>query len=758
MATISINGENVQIPDFAMEATLQRVANATGMSQGILTSIMRGNKISAAGLQKMESHLSSIKTETKQGNQEQKVSNRKTEAQVKAEAKARRQEYAKLGAGISQGFNALAKGNTSLTATLGPALTGFSSAGKALSETFGDKGVGKFIGGLTSAFTKAAAAGGGFALGIADTFAQEAKKMAQISGGGLYGNMLDLRTAAGDAGLYLRDLTNALEQSSRSVSVLGGSVDGGMKRFTDLSSSFAGVTRPFGDFGFAVAELNSVMLEEIEIMQRMGMSQEQVNRQLQGTNEGLGRMLYETTAMANLTGADRREMIRARMAERRSAVGGLRFAGMDADEQARAMNSANVVQAMLGDELGPRLTEIANAAAQSGMSMEVALKQMAPELVQAGQLMQQQGGPAFADIMRAYIANDVGAISGMGDQMQSLMGNQNFIQQMTQLVVGGSSAAGGANTVLSSIQQLNQSMQALRGQDLNNLQLQNLSQAEALGTRDRDLQKFISQLLTKMANTEIMGFTPGDAEATNAFAQSIIERLGTTMGLGEGNLAEGFDAAEVTAAVAFLVAQQSMMGGGDGDGGGDSFSFFGGGDIGDGKGKGKGKASPGKTDKWWKNLARKVAGGTALSVIARGAGTLAVTLGSMVMGTFSLPVILGALGVAAVGTAGYFGYKALTGDEAPEEKTKIETANKQALQSVNAIKRSSLGSIMAGFDPANGEADLMTRLGVIMEKAGTATVAELKQIQLNTFIANGKLQQSLDADEKFYRDQALQQG
>ena len=65
---------------------------------------------------------------------------------------------------------------------------------------------------------------------------------------------------------------------------------------------------------------------------------------------------------------------------------------------------------------------------------------------------------------------------------------------------------------------------------------------------------------------------------------------------------------------------------------------------------------------------------------------------------------------------------------------------------------------MAGFDPANGEADLMTRLGVIMEKAGTATVAELKQIQLNTFIANGKLQQSLDADEKFYRDQALQQG
>tara|TARA_B100000965_G_scaffold181903_1_gene151823 strand:- start:698 stop:2542 length:1845 start_codon:yes stop_codon:yes gene_type:complete len=610
--------------------------------------------------------------------------------------------------------------------------------------------------GLTGALTKAAAAGGGFALGIADEFAAQAKQMAQISGGGLFGNMLELRTAAGEAGIFLKDLTNALEQSSRSVTTLGGSVDGGMKRFTELSQSFAGATRPFGDFGFSVAELNSVMLQEIEIMQRMGMSQERVNRSLENTNEGLGRMLYETTAMAQLTGADRREMIRARMAERQSAVGGLRFMNMSADEQARAMNSANVVQAMLGDELGPRLTEIANAAEQSGMSMEVALRQMAPELLQAGQLMQSAGGPALADIMRAYINNDIQGIAGMGDQMQSIMSSPAFVQQMTQLVVGGSSAAGGANTVLSSLQQLNQSLQNLRGQDLNNLQLQNLGQATALGTRDRDLQAFISQLLTKMANTDILGFKPGDAEATNAFAQSIISKLSGTMGLG-GDLSQGFNAAEVTAAVAFLVAQQTYAAGGDDDGGGDiNFGAIGGGD---GKGKGKGKtprpAGKSAMNRFWTKLGGMVAGGLGLRMALQGAGTIALSLGGAAMGLISMPVLLGALAVAAVGTAGYFGYKALTGDETPEEKKEIEQNNQKTIASVNAIRRTSLGRIMAGFDPAAGEGDLLTRLGVIMEKSGEQTVAALQTIRDNTMINNSLTRQSLDADEKFYREQRL---
>jgi len=756
MATININGENVIIPDFAMEATLQKIATATGMSQQILTSMMRGNTISASGLKKMGEHLSKIEKDTTADLKETKTGNEDAKKEAAQARKQRRDAFNKVGQDFKTGFTALASGNTSLSATLGPALTGFSRVGTMLSETFGSTGIGRFMSGLTGALTKAAAAGGGFALGIADEFAAQAKQMAQISGGGLFGNMLELRTAAGEAGIFLKDLTNALEQSSRSVTTLGGSVDGGMKRFTELSQSFAGATRPFGDFGFSVAELNSVMLQEIEIMQRMGMSQERVNRSLENTNEGLGRMLYETTAMAQLTGADRREMIRARMAERQSAVGGLRFMNMSADEQARAMNSANVVQAMLGDELGPRLTEIANAAEQSGMSMEVALRQMAPELLQAGQLMQSAGGPALADIMRAYINNDIQGIAGMGDQMQSIMSSPAFVQQMTQLVVGGSSAAGGANTVLSSLQQLNQSLQNLRGQDLNNLQLQNLGQATALGTRDRDLQAFISQLLTKMANTDILGFKPGDAEATNAFAQSIISKLSGTMGLG-GDLSQGFNAAEVTAAVAFLVAQQTYAAGGDDDGGGDiNFGAIGGGD---GKGKGKGKtprpAGKSAMNRFWTKLGGMVAGGLGLRMALQGAGTIALSLGGAAMGLISMPVLLGALAVAAVGTAGYFGYKALTGDETPEEKKEIEQNNQKTIASVNAIRRTSLGRIMAGFDPAAGEGDLLTRLGVIMEKSGEQTVAALQTIRDNTMINNSLTRQSLDADEKFYREQRL---
>ena len=762
MATITINGESVNIPDFAMEATLQRVATATGMSQGILTSIMRGNKISAAGLKNMEKHLTVIKQDTKTNNNDTKRGNKDAkEAAAKAAAQ-RKQAMDNMSQNLKQGFNALAKGNTSLQGTLGPMIQGVTAGAEGFAKMIPK--VGKYAEGAIGALTKATTATVGFALGVTDEFAAQAKAMTQITGGGLYDNMLSLRTSAGEAGLYLKDLTNALEQSSRSVATLGSDVDDGMRNFTKLSKEFALGTKQYGDFGFSVAELNSVMLQEIEIMQRMGLSQEEVNRRLKDTSGGLQMMLYETTAMAQLTGSDRREMIRARMAERTDALGGLYRAGLSTEEQTRLDNSANVVQAMLGDELGPQLTKIANFAMQSGMGMEAALElQGGQGMTAANAFLQSNAGVGLADIMRAYIAGDVGAIAGMGDQLQGIMGNQAGIRSLSAIAMADGGASGqGATTVLNSIMQLNQSMQRLRNQDLDNLQLdaQPGGQAEQLGTKDRNIQTLTSQLLTKLINTEVpgIGVKPGDTTEMAAFVNSFIDSTRGTLGL-DGDLGEGYDAAQVVAAMALFSAQQmasSQMNADPGSGGGGSIDYFA--EV-DKKGNKPGTNKPGFFKKSAKAVmgGLKTAGGLLFSFVggrmllsAAGAGIGAIAASSMA------PFIAAAVGVAALAGGAYLGYKALTGDETGPEKQEIIQANNQALTSINSIKRTNLGSIMEGFDPSNGQADLMVRLGVIMEKSGKESVLALKEIQNNTFFANGLKRQQLDEDKKFYVEMTSQ--
>ena len=750
IVNVDANGNlSTDIPDFAMETTLQRIAVDTGLSLVALKTMARGNTLDSKAMKESQKHIqqqleSANKTAQSQKQQDQ-INDAKdeklTKDQIAAQKKQADQQRRDAAAGIksiSSGFNALISGNNTLAGTIGPAVQGMGKIGEALGGAFNNP----LAGMLTKAVSKSAAAIGGFALGIADEFAEQARNMSQIAGGGLYTNMLEVRTAAGEAGLFLKDLTNALEQSSVSVGSLSSNVDEGLKAFSGLSKAFATGTAEFGDFGFSVEQLNSVMLQEIDIMQRMGMSQEQVNKSLQDTNGGLNRMLYETTAIANLTGADRREMLRARMAERADPVGGLRYLNMSDEERNQALNTANVVQAMFGDTIGPELIKIANAADQSNTSVEVMLSRMSPDMLAASQLMVGQGGPGFADIMRAYLSNDIGAIQGMGQAFQGMGTNQGFIEQMSRLATlsTNANASGGAGSILQSIMELNQRGTNLFGADIGGLTLDTTDAGMALN--QRRLREMASKMVTKLSNTELgigdYTFKPGDAGATSRVVEGAVNMLNSGMGL-DGDLSTGMSGTQVASAVAFMMAKEMASQDSEGGGGGgfglglDLFGF-------DGKdGKKPTSNKRGMLRKMWGNLwgglkwaGGLVVGGSGASMVIRGAGaTIAAISASSVA-----PFVAGAAALALGGYGLYKGYQWLnSGDDADpslseDQKNQKNIAN--AVVAVNKIRNANLGDIMAGIDPSKnmGQLDLLTRIGTISEKG------HQQQIELLQLIAD----------------------
>ena len=772
IVNVDANGNlSTDIPDFAMETTLQRIAVDTGLSLVALKTMARGNTLDSKAMKESQKHIqqqleSANKTAQSQKQQDQ-INDAKdeklTKDQINAQKKQAEQQRRDAAAGIksiSSGFNALISGNNTLAGTIGPAVQGMGKIGEALGGAFNNP----LAGMLTKAVSKSAAAIGGFALGIADEFAEQARNMSQIAGGGLYTNMLEVRTAAGEAGLFLKDLTNALEQSSVSVGSLSSNVDEGLKAFSGLSKAFATGTAEFGDFGFSVEQLNSVMLQEIDIMQRMGMSQEQVNKSLQDTNGGLNRMLYETTAIANLTGADRREMLRARMAERADPVGGLRYLNMSDEERNQALNTANVVQAMFGDTIGPELIKIANAADQSNTSVEVMLSRMSPDMLAASQLMVGQGGPGFADIMRAYLSNDIGAIQGMGQAFQGMGTNQGFIEQMSRLATlsTNANASGGAGSILQSIMELNQRGTNLFGADIGGLTLDTTDAGMALN--QRRLREMASKMVTKLSNTELgigdYTFKPGDAGATSRVVEGAVNMLNSGMGL-DGDLSTGMSGTQVASAVAFMMAKEMASQDSEGGGGGgfglglDLFGF-------DGKdGKKPTSNKRGMLRKMWGNLwgglkwaGGLVVGGSGASMVIRGAGaTIAAISASSVA-----PFVAGAAALALGGYGLYKGYQWLnSGDDADpslseDQKNQKNIAN--AVVAVNKIRNANLGDIMAGIDPSKnmGQLDLLTRIGTISEKGFQQQIELLKLISDDVDMSRQHAFNHLSVKEKEMRE------
>ena len=388
---------------------------------------------------------------------------------------------------------------------------------------------------------------------------------------------------AGEAGLFLNDLTAAAKQSGVGIAQLGKNVDQGLIQFTNLSSSFREQTNAFGNYGLSVAELNELMLQEIDIMTSFGRSVNDVELSMKNTNGSLNTLLFETTALANLTGRNRRDMIRAQMDREMDEVGRLRFANMTEEERADARKSGNMMTAILGD-FGNSVAGIADTAAAMGVSVETAMGIQDPNMMQMDQLTD----GAISSLMDAYLANDRTRMEEIMRDLQSTLSEPANQKQLAQFAsLAGMESARSLLSVFPELQRTLDNFAADRsgmagfaglGIDLNNLtpdQEALINDAKALGLVGEDLQKFIAQLTTKAANTGIgipgtdISFTPGDAASTAEAVRGLLDISGSALGLDEGTLEEGFsDDAAIVALAGILAVRAAATQEPDAGGGG----------------------------------------------------------------------------------------------------------------------------------------------------------------------------------------------
>ena len=380
------------IPDFALDATTERVAANTGLAADLLKAIASGQRLSKDAINKLGTVIQVEEQKTRAQDDRQHTETKRATADNRERLRDLQQATRQSGQRIRGGIDNLFSEQRSLNGTIAPLIAGVTGLASGLGDGF-------FARALDTLGT-GVAAGTGFLLGSLDELTKQAQILASEVGGGLYTNMLALTGAAGQAGLFVSDLTKAAQQAGGTVARLGDNIDSGLIQFARFSDAFRGdVTRQFGNFGLNVGEINQLMLEEMQLMARRGASEEEMIRRLNSTNEGLGNLLYESTALARLTGRNRRDMIRAQMEVRNDAISAARREDMTAEELAANEDALAAIVATLGPELGQQMAMAFDAEDVTGIPFFARLPE---ELQQAAQI----NAAEFDDLKNAYLQGD----------------------------------------------------------------------------------------------------------------------------------------------------------------------------------------------------------------------------------------------------------------------------------------------------------------------------------------------------------------
>lgn len=165
--------------------------------------------------------------------------------------------------------------------------------------------VGSFLSGAT-----AAAVG---ALGyVVSNMSEQATAVGSMinAGAGFNTSMRELSNTTGMLGINISDYAKIVTENSSAMLAFGVSVNNGSKAFTLISTNIKeDLKENFHQFGMGNSELLDAIAKEADLRRRTGESAVKIQSSL---NSGMADLLYETTAMANLTGVDRRELQRTR--------------------------------------------------------------------------------------------------------------------------------------------------------------------------------------------------------------------------------------------------------------------------------------------------------------------------------------------------------------------------------------------------------------------------------------------------------------
>lgn len=381
---IEIGGNSVSVPAWATKEQLDKLLITDAQIIKNLEALLRNDKIFSnrvikqndALLKSVTSGNAAVVKAVKTLTAEEK----KAAEQARAESKARR-EWAKKQRDSEQRFmNVMKKSGDAMRRGAGE-FTGKLASGL---KTGSLKDIAGAIGGVVGLGTAF-----GAMAGIVEEFGKSLSDMSSV-GAGLGQRLNDLRSAAADAGLDMAKFGKVIIENSQAINSLGGNTSDGAMAFARLSKQVRESARTFNFFGLSNEEMNQVLAQEIELRRQSGQTTAQITAQVAS---GMNDLLKETSAMAALTGQDRREMLRRRQEVLNETS--VKLMQQSFERSGRMTSDVRGKVTSISDIVGKADSGLANALIYSAMSGQDFRS------VEGGKYAQMAayGGPEFAAAM-----------------------------------------------------------------------------------------------------------------------------------------------------------------------------------------------------------------------------------------------------------------------------------------------------------------------------------------------------------------------
>ena len=376
-----------------------------------------------------------------------------------------------------------------------------------------------FLGTIIAGATAASAAVLGYFISSLENQAKAITEMVNV-GAGVGVGMEQLRIQAGGLGLGLDSFAKIVNDNASAMIVFGGSVREGSQRFAMLGAEVKdNLMKKFNQFGMSNTELSSVMLDEIDLRRRLGQDETQITREL---SDGMERLLMETTAMANLQGQDRRDMLRARLERSKDAVIGSYAGTLSGDELENYMQISTLATEKFG-EAGKTLANALQYGAATGVGIQgnmelqkliaaAAGTPLADELSNFANTVQNSFGSMSADDFNKTITTGLGAI---GEAYQ-----QSDLSTTRQLAVYGDYIASSASDVLSFGMAVSGIDTSLIDNTVETAKLTEAMQTDAILSLPASLET-LSNTLNTIALSSMMGVAGTTPEDISKFIQNM---------------------------------------------------------------------------------------------------------------------------------------------------------------------------------------------------------------------------------------------
>lgn len=471
---IQIGGEVVRVPRWATEETAQEMMKYNAASAKALTAMLKLSDRNNKAVLDNQKIFQSMKNATKKDATETiKVERKLTDAKIK---------YGKV-----------------LKETSGKIIT----AGKDVSSAFNREslaGVATGLAGLLTSFGLVGAAAG-FTVSILENFSKNIAELSNV-GIGLGISLVDLRQQAAQTGLNMEDYGKLVLSNGDALRSIGDNAQDGAKRFSYVAEEARHLSRQFNNFGMTTQEFNDTLLQEIEMRRKAGFSQADITN---GVAQSMNNLMRETTAMATITGQDRRDMIRRRFEMMEDpALKAARMAaardGMDMADSFSAISDSFGAGGDVGSKIG--------AAIFTAVSNELDFRAIDPGLAQIANLNLSVGS-ALTDIQE-FVRNNRNTMDprefrtqlvSMLAEVPELLTSQDM-QQLSRFAATGVEGSDGLISLISELEGLTSDVKANRDMmNLSDVQLMNT----ALLALPTTMNELVNQIKASTLTTALEG-------------------------------------------------------------------------------------------------------------------------------------------------------------------------------------------------------------------------------------------------------------